>query len=39
MDRTRRDVATLGVGWNETLIWYSKAIIELDKRAMSDHKS
>ena len=39
MARVRRDLATLGAGWNETLLWFAKAIIELDKRSISDHKS
>ena len=39
MARIRRDVAKLGDGWNDTLLWYAKAVRELDTRAIDDRTS
>ena len=35
----RRDVASLGAGWNPTLEWYAKAIRKLQTRPLNDRTS
>jgi tyrosinase len=35
----RQDVATLGAGWNKTLLNYARAMGELDKLSLSDRNS
>jgi tyrosinase len=39
MGRIRQDVATLGAGWNKTLLNYALAMRELDKLPISDRNS
>jgi len=35
----REDVWKLGADWNDTLLWYAKAIVELKKRDITDRTS
>ena len=35
----REDAWKLGAGWNDTLLWYAKAIIALKGRALTDRTS
>ena len=39
MARMRRDVVKLGPGWNNTLLWYAKAIEAMDALPISDRTS
>jgi tyrosinase len=39
MPRIRRDIATLGAGWNPTLLWYARAVTHLDALPPSDRTS
>src|SRR5687767_791561 len=39
MASVRRDVAKLGEGWNDTLLWYARAIKELDDLAIDNRRS
>ena len=35
----RQDAWKLGAGWNDTLLWYAKAIVELKKLPITDRRS
>ncbi len=39
MASKRQDAWKLGPGWNDTFLWYAKAIIELKKRDITDRNS
>lgn len=39
MTRIRKDVAKLGDGWNDTLVWYAKAVRALNDRPINDRTS
>ena len=39
MARVRRDVWGLGAGWNDTLLWYAKAVRTLQSRPLTDPTS
>jgi tyrosinase len=39
MARVRRDVWSLGAGWNDTLLWYARAVRTLQSRATTDPTS
>ena len=39
MPRIRKDVASLGAGWSDELLWYARAIIALSARAPDDRTS
>lgn len=39
MARIRQDVAKLGAGWNETLLWYARAVRALDELAIDNRTS
>jgi|SoiMethySBSTD1v2_1073268.scaffolds.fasta_scaffold77615_2 tyrosinase len=39
MTRVRKDVWGLGPGWNDTLLWYAKAVRTLQSRPVTDHTS
>jgi tyrosinase len=39
MPRTRKDLWGLGRGWSDTLLWYAKAVAELEKRPVTDRMS
>ena len=36
---TRNDVWKLGSGWNDNLLWYAKAVVELQKKPILDRTS
>src|SRR6476661_2510886 len=39
MTRVRRDVRGLGAGWNDTLLWYARAVRTLQSRPLTDSTS
>ena len=39
MASERQDAWKLGSGWNETLLWYAKAVVELKKLPITDRRS
>ncbi len=39
MVRVRKDVWSLGAGWNDTLLWYAKAVRTLQSRPVTDQTS
>lgn len=39
MVRVRKDVLNLGAGWNDTLLWYAKAVRALKSRPLTDKTS
>ena len=39
MARVRKDVWGLGAGWNDTLLWYAKAVRTLQSRKLTDQTS
>ncbi len=39
MTRVRKDVRGLGAGWNDTLLWYAKAVRTLQSRPLTDSTS
>lgn len=39
MKRTRREVRALGTIWNDTMLWYAKAVRELQKRPVTKKTS
>ncbi len=39
MARVRRDVWGLGAGWNDTLLWYARAVRTLQSRPLTDRTS
>jgi tyrosinase len=39
MTRVRRDVRGLGAGWNDTLLWYARAVSTLQSRPLTDSTS
>ena len=39
MARVRKDVRSLGAGWNDTLLWYARAVQTLQSRPLTDPTS
>lgn len=39
MSGLRADARKLGAGWNDTLLWYAKAILDMQKRSLEDTTS
>ncbi len=39
MAHKRQDLAKLGPGWNDTVLWYAKAVAKLDELAIDDRTS
>jgi tyrosinase len=39
MARVRKDVWSLGAGWNDTLLWYARAVRTLQSRPVTDRTS
>ncbi len=39
MTYVRKDLWDLGEGWNDTILWYAKAVQELQKRPITDNTS
>ena len=39
MTYVRKDLWDLGKGWNDTILWYAKAVQELQKRPITDRTS